>query len=161
MEFIEFFKLGSETRECPRGLQLYLFWETSIKSPLLVFIGSELIIIRVGIWCCVKLKLIRFKTWAKEYGPVFSLKFGPSNIIVLCDREAIHELLNKKGNIYSDRPNTYVGQLLTKGDHIAIHQMDAMWREKRKVIAHNFSPKALDERHYRIQEAEFVISAFL
>jgi hypothetical protein len=37
--------------------------------------------------------------------------------------------------------------------------MDAMWREKRKVIAHNFSPKALDEKHYRIQEAEFVISA--
>jgi hypothetical protein len=35
--------------------------------------------------------------------------------------------------------------------------MDAMWREKRKVIAHNFSPKALDEKHYRIQEAEFVI----
>ncbi|OQU97041.1 hypothetical protein CLAIMM_03044 [Cladophialophora immunda] len=74
----------------------------------------------------------QFREWAKEYGSVFSLKFGPSNIIVLCDREAIHELLNKKGSIYSDRPTTYVGNLLTKGDHIAISQADALWREKRK-----------------------------
>lgn len=87
---------------------------------------------------------------------MFSLKFGPSSIVVLCDREAIHDLLEKKGTIYSDRPNTYVGNLLTKGDHIAVHQMDAMWREKRKVIAHNFSPKMLDEKHFRVQEAECV-----
>jgi cytochrome P450 len=96
----------------------------------------------------------RFREWAKEYGTVFSLKFGPSNIVVLCDREAIHELLDKKGSIYSDRPKTYVGDLLTRGDHIAISQADGLWREKRKVIAHNFSPKMLDEKHYKVQEAE-------
>ncbi|KAK5331677.1 hypothetical protein LTR93_000682 [Exophiala xenobiotica] len=104
-----------------------------------------------------KLRIDRFREWAKEYGSVFSLKFGPSNIIVLCDREAIHELLDKKGSIYSDRPTTYVGNLLTKGDHIAISQADALWREKRKVIAHNFSPKMLDEKHFRVQEAEGII----
>jgi cytochrome P450 len=101
-----------------------------------------------------RLRIDRFREWAKEYGSVFSLKFGPSNIIVLCDREAIHELIDKKGSIYSDRPTTYVGNLLTKGDHIAISQADALWREKRKVIAHNFSPKMLDEKHFRVQEAE-------
>ncbi|CAM1509768.1 Fc.00g001030.m01.CDS01 [Cosmosporella sp. VM-42] len=95
-----------------------------------------------------------FREWAQEYGPVFSLKFGPTNIIVLCDRKAIHALLDKKGAIYSDRPASYVGRLLTQGDHIALEQMDPIWREKRKVISHNFSPKNLDERHYLIQEAE-------
>jgi len=99
----------------------------------------------------------QFREWAKEYGTVFSLKFGPSNIVVLCDREAIHELLDKKGSIYSDRPKTYVGDLLTRGDHIAISQADGLWREKRKVIAHNFSPKMLDEKHYRVQEAEGIV----
>ncbi|EXJ84074.1 hypothetical protein A1O3_04741 [Capronia epimyces CBS 606.96] len=99
----------------------------------------------------------QFREWAKEYGSVFSLKFGPSSIIVLCDREAIHELLDKKGSIYSDRPTTYVGNLLTKGDHIAISPADAMWREKRKVIAHNFSPKMLDEKHFKVQEAEGIV----
>jgi cytochrome P450 len=102
----------------------------------------------------VKITTRRFREWAKIYGTVFSLKFGPSNIVVLCDREAIHELLDKKGSIYSDRPKTYVGDLLTRGDHIAISQADSLWREKRKVIAHNFSPKMLDEKHYKVQEAE-------
>ncbi|KAJ5797968.1 uncharacterized protein N7503_007264 [Penicillium pulvis] len=99
----------------------------------------------------------KFRDWAKEYGPVFSLKFGPSNIIVLCDRKAIHALLNKKGAIYSDRPASYVGRLLTQGDHIALEQMDDIWREKRKVISHNFSPKNLDEKHYLVQEAEATV----
>jgi len=49
-----------------------------------------------------------------------------------------------------------VGHLLTKGDHLAIAQMDPAWREKRKVIAHNFSPKQLDEKHFKVQEAEYV-----
>jgi len=35
--------------------------------------------------------------------------------------------------------------------------MDPTWREKRKVIAHNFSPKQLDEKHFRVQEAEYVL----
>ncbi|KAJ4201320.1 hypothetical protein NW767_006970 [Fusarium falciforme] len=95
------------------------------------------------------------KEWTKIYGPVFSLKIGPSNTVVLCDRKAIHQLLVEKGSIYSDRPPSYVGKLLTQGDHLALEQMDVTWREKRKIISHNFSPKQLDENHFRVQEAEY------
>ncbi|EEU44533.1 uncharacterized protein NECHADRAFT_96455 [Fusarium vanettenii 77-13-4] len=35
----------------------------------------------------------KMKEWTKTYGPVFSLKIGPSNTVVLCDRKAIHQLL--------------------------------------------------------------------
>ncbi|KAH7264569.1 cytochrome P450 [Fusarium solani] len=35
----------------------------------------------------------KMKEWTKIYGPVFSLKIGPSNTVVLCDRKAIHQLL--------------------------------------------------------------------
>lgn len=100
--------------------------------------------------------LFRFREWAKKYGPIFTLKLGPANVVVLCDRKAIQKLLVEKGKIYSDRPETYVGRLLTKGDHLAIEQMDAVWREKRKIIAHNFSPNQLDQKHFRVQEAEWV-----
>lgn len=48
-----------------------------------------------------------------------------------------------------------MGKLLTQGDHIALEQMDSVWREKRKVISHNFSPKHLDEKHFLVQEAEY------
>ncbi|CAI4213213.1 unnamed protein product [Parascedosporium putredinis] len=99
----------------------------------------------------------KFLEWAKEYGSVFSLKIGPSSIIVLCDRKAIHKLLVEKGSIYSDRPPSYVGNILTQGDHLALEQMDVTWREKRKVISHNFSPKQLDEKHFRIQESEATV----
>ncbi|RSL94626.1 hypothetical protein CEP52_012536 [Fusarium oligoseptatum] len=99
----------------------------------------------------------KMKEWTKTYGPVFSLKIGPSNMVVLCDRKAIHQLLVEKGSIYSDRPPSYVGKLLTQGDHLALEQMDATWREKRKIISHNFSPKQLDENHFRLQEAEATV----
>ncbi|KAK5189962.1 hypothetical protein LTR47_005961 [Exophiala xenobiotica] len=115
--------------------------------PTIPILGNAHQIPRTGLYK-------QFREWAREYGPVFSLKLGPSNVVVLCDRKAIHKLLVEKGAIYSDRPETYVGQLLTKGDHLAVAQMDPLWREKRKVIAHNFSPKPLDEKHFRVQEAE-------
>ncbi|KAM5354649.1 hypothetical protein ACJ41O_001296 [Fusarium nematophilum] len=99
----------------------------------------------------------KMREWAEQYGSVFSLKIGPSNIIVLCDRKAIHKLLVEKGSIYSDRPPSYVGNLLTQGDHLALEQMDVTWREKRKIISHNFSPKQLDENHFRVQEAEATV----
>ena len=102
----------------------------------------------------------RFREWSKEYGSVFSLKLGSANVVVLCDRKAIHKLLVEKGANFSDRPNTYVGQLLTQGDHVALQQMDTTWREKRKVISHTFSPKQLDENHYKVQEAECVTITF-
>jgi hypothetical protein len=100
--------------------------------------------------------MCRFRDWAVEYGPIFTLKLGPANVVVLCDRKAIHKLLVEKGSIYSDRPDTYVGRLLTKGDHLAIMQMTPEWREKRKIIAHNFSPNQLDQKHFKVQEAEYV-----
>lgn len=99
----------------------------------------------------------QMREWAQQYGSVFSLKVGPSSIVVLCDRKAIHKLLVEKGSIYSDRPPSYVGHLLTQGDHLALEQMDATWREKRKVISHNFSPKQLDENHFRVQESEATV----
>jgi cytochrome P450 len=79
--------------------------------------------------------------------------------VVLCDRKAIHKLLVEKGANFSDRPDSYIGQILTQGDHVALQQMEPTWREKRKVISHTFSPKQLDEKHYKVQEAEYVTIA--
>lgn len=98
----------------------------------------------------------RFREWSKQYGSVFSLTLGSANVVVLCDRKAVHNLLVIKGGNFSDRPPSYVGNLLTQGDHVALEQMDPIWREKRKVISHTFSPKQLDEKHYKVQEAEYV-----
>ena len=96
----------------------------------------------------------RMLTWSRKYGKVYSLMVGPSTMVILCDRKAVHELVDKKSAIYSDRPSDYVGHLLTQGDHMALHQMDKEWREMRKQIAHHFSPLQCDAKHIVIQEAE-------
>jgi hypothetical protein len=102
----------------------------------------------------------RFKTWADIYGPIFSLKIGPTSVVVLCDRRAINNLLDKKGSIYSDRPFNYVSNYVTHGDHLTLEPQGAAWREKRMVVTRNLNPKILDEKHWKIQEAEYFISSF-
>ncbi|OCL14884.1 cytochrome P450 [Glonium stellatum] len=97
-------------------------------------------------------KLIR--EWGKEYGGVFSLKFGSSNVIVLCDRKAVHDLVDKKGLMYADRPHSYVGQLITQGDHMVLSSNDPITREKRRAATHNLSPRIIDEKLAPIQESE-------
>ncbi|KAH6955730.1 putative cytochrome P450 oxidoreductase [Ilyonectria sp. MPI-CAGE-AT-0026] len=95
--------------------------------------------------------------WTKKYGSVFSLKFGSSNVVILCDRKAIFELFQKRGQIYSDRPQTFMGNYLHVSNHIFALSAGPEWRMKRKLVAHNFSPKQLDEKHFRVQEAEATI----
>lgn len=75
-------------------------------------------------------------------------------MIVLCDRKAINQLLDKKGSIYSDRPINYVTNYVTHGHHLTLEPVGPSWREKRMVATRNLNPKSLDEKHFMVQEAE-------
>ncbi|KAF5713263.1 oxidoreductase [Fusarium globosum] len=99
----------------------------------------------------------KFMEWSLQYGKIFSLKIGSGNIIVICDRKAVHELLDKKGSIYSDRPPNIVPLFITRGDHMTMECQSPSWREKRTVVTRNLNPKSLDEKHFRVQETEAVI----
>ncbi|KAF4334393.1 oxidoreductase [Fusarium beomiforme] len=99
----------------------------------------------------------KFKEWQLQYGNIFSLKVGPGNIIVICDRKAVYELIDKKGSIYSDRPANIVPLFITRGNHMTMECQTPLWREKRTVVTRNLGPKALDEKHFRVQEAEAVV----
>jgi hypothetical protein len=67
------------------------------------------------------------------------LKFGSKNVIVLCDKKAVHDLIDKKGINYADRPASYVGKLLTLGDHMVLSSLDTLTANKRKVATHNLA----------------------
>lgn len=77
-------------------------------------------------------------------------------MIVLADKKAVHDLLDKKGNIYSDRPSDFMTHLTKVDQHIIFLPMNTTWRLKRKTVSHNFSPRMLDEKHFEVQEAELV-----
>jgi hypothetical protein len=96
----------------------------------------------------------RFMEWSRQYGKIYSLKIASGNMIVICDRKAVYELLDKKGSIYSDRPPNLVPLFITRGDHMTMECQGSSWREKRTVVTRNLNPKSLDEKHFRVQEAE-------
>lgn len=78
-------------------------------------------------------------------------------MIVISDRKAANQLIDKKGSIYSDRPINYVTNFITHGDHLTLERQTPGWREKRSVVTRNLNPKMLDEKHFRIQEAEYEV----
>ncbi len=99
----------------------------------------------------------RFHDWAKEYGSIYSLKVFDSTMIVLANRKAIYQLLDKKGSIYSERPYLEVPTFMSRGCHMTFEQATPGWREKRSVVTRNLNPKNLDEKHFKVQEAESTV----
>lgn len=56
---------------------------------------------------------LQFQKWAKEHGPVYSLILGTPVMIVLSSDQAIKDLLDKRSNIYSSRPDMYLGRIIS------------------------------------------------
>ncbi|KAJ7760656.1 cytochrome P450 [Mycena maculata] len=56
-----------------------------------------------------------FRSWSMQYGPVVSFYLGSTPVIVLGTSEAAHDLLEKRGDIYSGRPRIIVGQEIYSG----------------------------------------------
>lgn len=51
---------------------------------------------------------LKFHAWAKQYGDLVSLKTGAGNLVVINNPAIVHELFDKRGSIYSNRPEMYV-----------------------------------------------------
>ncbi|GME35082.1 cytochrome p450 [Neofusicoccum parvum] len=92
--------------------------------------------------------------WAEKYGPIYSVKLGPGTMIVLTSRKAIHDIMDKRSAIYSDRPRDYVGDIITDGEKLEHMHYNDLWRAQRKIAAHCMSPQFLDAKVAPLQEAE-------
>lgn len=51
---------------------------------------------------------LKFHAWARQYGDLFSLKTGAGNLVVINDPAIVHELFDRRGAIYSDRPESHI-----------------------------------------------------
>ncbi|KAJ7224125.1 cytochrome P450 [Mycena pura] len=56
-----------------------------------------------------------FTLWNKQHGPVISFYLGGKPVVVLGTAEAAHDLLEKKGEIYSGRPRNIIGHEILSG----------------------------------------------
>jgi cytochrome P450 family 619 len=88
---------------------------------------------------------------------MFSLKLGTGTAVVLTDRRLIKQLLDKKSNISSDRPPSFVSHdLITGGEHLLVMQYGNTWRSFRKLIHQYFMESIVEKEHIVLQNAEAV-----
>ncbi|TVY51099.1 Cytochrome P450 monooxygenase patI, partial [Lachnellula cervina] len=80
---------------------------------------------------------LQYQKWAEEYGPIYSLILGTKTYIILSTPTAVKDLLDKKSNIYSSRPDIYLGQdVVSDGLRFVTMKYGPMWRSVHKMM-HN------------------------
>jgi hypothetical protein len=47
---------------------------------------------------------VTFSKWVEQYGPLVSVDFGGTNVILIGDYDTARDLLDKRANVYSSRP---------------------------------------------------------
>lgn len=76
---------------------------------------------------------------------------------VITDRRIVKELIDKKSNITSHRPPSFVSHdLITKGDHILVMDYGNKWRAFRRLIHQSLMESVVESDHLRIIDAEAV-----
>jgi len=72
--------------------------------------------------------------WSREYGPIISVRLGGQLWIVLNDREAVDELMRKRGQNYNSRNFGYISHnILTRNAMMAVVNGE-LWKKMRKVL---------------------------
>lgn len=73
----------------------------------------------------------------------------------MTSRALVKQLIDKKSNIYSDRPHSYVSHnLITGGDHVLISHYGKTWQRYRKAIHQHFMESIVMKDHLPLQQAE-------
>ncbi|KAJ7672234.1 cytochrome P450 [Mycena polygramma] len=84
-----------------------------------------------------------FRSWNQRYGPVVSFYLGRTSVIVLGTVEAAHDLLDRKGEIYSGRPRHIVGHEILSGGMRGIGMSyDTRYRRWKSLMQAGLNPKA-------------------
>jgi cytochrome P450 len=95
---------------------------------------------------------LAYQKWAKEYGPIFSLKLGQQTLIVLASGDMIKKVVDKRSANYSDRQNLYIRHLY-EDTHVLFRGYDDMWRLDRRLYHANLNVKAA-QRYLPYQSVE-------
>jgi hypothetical protein len=80
-------------------------------------------------------------------GPIFHLKLGSQDVVVLASGEAIKKIVDKRSSNYADRPALYM-QDVWEQSRIIMRRYDDLWKVERRIYhqflsitkAHRYSP---------------------
>jgi len=71
---------------------------------------------------------------SKKYGDVICLRIFSQVIVVLCSSSAIKDLLEKRGEIYSERPTWPIVKMMGLDWFLIISGLTESWRDGRKIL---------------------------
>ncbi|KAI0253713.1 cytochrome P450 [Lactifluus subvellereus] len=97
-----------------------------------------------------QLPWVSYANMSKKHGDVVCLQVLGEVIVVLCSLSSIKDLLEKRGEIYSDRPMLPIYQMM-KIDWLLVLQHKERWREGRKLVDRSLRPGATSSYRQMIE----------
>ncbi|KAL9560682.1 hypothetical protein ACKAV7_015173 [Fusarium commune] len=85
-----------------------------------------------------------FGEWAKQYGPIMYFRTGLQHVIVISDAKVYRELIGMRASIYSDRPPSEVGDLISGGRRSVLMPYGTRWRMVRRIFTNVLTAKKCD-----------------
>ncbi|PNP76442.1 hypothetical protein FNYG_10228 [Fusarium nygamai] len=85
-----------------------------------------------------------FGEWAQEYGPIMYFRTGLQHVIVISDAKVYRELVGMRASIYSDRPPSEVGDLISGGRRSVLMPYGNRWRMVRRIFTNVLTAKKCD-----------------
>ncbi|OAP61366.1 hypothetical protein AYL99_03569 [Fonsecaea erecta] len=95
---------------------------------------------------------LQHQKWAQEYGPIFSLKLGTQDVVVLASGDMIKRLVDKRSGNYADRPALFM-QDIFEHSRIIMRGYDDLWKVERKLY-HQFLNSTKAARYVPYQDLE-------
>lgn len=69
--------------------------------------------------------------YAKKYGPIYGMYFGPRYVVVLSDPKVVHEVMKK--DEWNGRPGDHMAKVKGDGSILGIIMTDGeLWKETRR-----------------------------
>ncbi|PPQ77485.1 LOW QUALITY PROTEIN: hypothetical protein CVT25_011355 [Psilocybe cyanescens] len=86
---------------------------------------------------------IGYMQWREQYGDIIHFRVLQQHMIILNSLEVAKDLLEKRSNIYSDRPNLTMIDIMDWEFNTGLKHYGAQWRADRRVFQDLFNPSAL------------------
>ncbi|CAE6452460.1 unnamed protein product [Rhizoctonia solani] len=90
---------------------------------------------------------VKFTEWAKTYGDVMHLRVHTNHIVVLSSYDAVMDLFEARGALYSHRPRREMAFLMGWEKIMPFHGYDEDWKLYRRYANQGFNKKVVVKYH--------------